>query len=350
MKYLITLSKSFSPRDPDVRVDTTKPGDEHEGLGKIVNGKVQQPPEPAFKRLHVLYLVHDLLVHVRNHRSGRDSDGQSYAKQLIDHLYPDVCALAEIAACGCDGKAARTCPMVLELLSFWKSGQIFAPNQIEDMRTRVLQGDGTEWNAMLAKLAKAEERKVDTHRKRQEDEVKWILPERHGVINDPTAPWHELPAANGLYLRRKHGYPLRASAIPAGGIYLQNGGREADPELKKDVLNLYNEVIRCYDKYTIPDEVQDVDALGNIIWKDPERPTRNYWGFTLDGIDRKKELAEKFAEAASDYDGYGQPYVRVNDAVERARALAEARGRGRGMGPGRGGMGRGGGWRGGRGW
>ena len=349
MKYLMTLSKSCTPRDSDVRVDTTKPGDEHEGLGKIVNGKVQQPPEPAFKRLHILYLVHDLLVFVRNHRNNRDSQGQDNSNQLIDQLYPDVCALAELAACGCDGKAARTCPIVLDLLVFWKSYQIFAPDQLDDMRSKVLRADEMDWDSMLTKLAKAEESKADTHRRRQEDEAKWILPERHGVINDPTAPWHELPAANGLYLRRKHGYPLRASAIPVGGMYLQHGGREADPELKRDVLNLYNEFIRCYDKYTNPDEVQDVDALGNIIWKDPERPTRNYWGFTLDGIDRKKELAEKFAETASSYDGYGQPYGRVNDAVERARALAEARGRGRGMGPGRGGMGKAG-WRGGRGW
>ena len=101
--------------------------------------------------------------------------------------------------------------------------------------------------------------------------------------------------------------------------------------------------MHCYDKYTNADEVQDIDALGNIIWKDPERPTRNYWGFTLDGIEKKKELAERFAEKTYGYDEYGQPFgstQRVNDAVERARALATERG---------GGMSRPG-WRGGRNW
>ena len=241
--------------------------------------------------------------------------------------------------------------MVLDLLSLWKNNQIFAPDQIEDLRKRIDQADGADWHSTLFRLAKAEESKHDSHRKQAEDSSKWILPARHGVINDPTAPWHELPAANGLYLRRKHGYPLRASAIPLGGLPFQNGGAESDQELKRDVLNLYNEVIRCYDKYTNPDEVQDVDALGNVIWKDPERPTRNYWGFTLDGIERRKELARRFEESATSYDG-GQPGVRVNDAVERARQLAGGMGgagRGRGMGGGRGGMGRGG-WRGGRGW
>lgn len=341
MKYLVILSKSFSPRDLDARVDTTKPGDENEGLGKIINGKVQQPPEPAFKRLHTLYIVHDLLISVHHH--------QIYprrSQEILHQIYPDLCALAELAACGSGLKAARTSALVLDLLALWKSNQIYPPDQLEQIRTRVIQADGADWSSMLSRLAKVEESKADAHRNQQDDETKWILPERHGVIDDPTAPWHELPAANSLYFRRKHGYPLRASAIPAGGLYLQNGGAEADPELKRDVLNLYNELIRCYDKYTNPDEVQDVDALGNIIWKDPERPTRNYWGFTLDGIDRKKELAQRFEDNATGYDTYGQ-HGRVNDAVERARALAG--GRGRGIGSGRGGMGRGG-WRGGRGW
>ena len=60
-------------------------------------------------------------------------------------------------------------------------------------------------------------------------------------------------------------------------------------------------MLRCYDKYTNADDVQDVDALGNIIWKDPERPTRNYWGFTIDGIDKRKELAREFAASATGY-------------------------------------------------
>lgn len=337
MKYLVVLSKSFDPRDPDVRVDTTKPNDENEGLGKIVNGKVQQPPEPAFKRLHILYLLHDLLVYVHHHRSNH-----GFPSDLTERLYSDVSVLAELAVCGCEGSAARTCPMILDLSSLWERSHLFPSTQISQLRERIQQADGSTWHFTLSKLAKEEETKADLARQHQDSTTKWILPAQHGVIDDPTAPWHELPAANGLYLRRKHGYPLRASALPQGGFNLPHGGSEADPDLKRDVLNLYTEVFRCYDKYTNPDEVQDVDALGNVIWKDPERPTRNYWGFTLDGIERKRELASKFEESATGYE------TRVNDAVARARALAGGQGRG-GMGGGRGCMGRGG-WRGGRGW
>lgn len=82
--------------------------------------------------------------------------------------------------------------------------------------------------------------------------------------------------------------------------------------------------MHCYDKYTNAEEVQDIDALGNIIWKDPDRPTRNLWGFTLDGIDKRKELARQFAAAANGPGDRG-PGVPMNDAVERARALATDR-------------------------
>ena len=38
------------------------------------------------------------------------------------------------------------------------------------------------------------------------------------------------------------------------------------------------------------DKIKDVDALGNVIWKDPARPTRNYWGFDISKIEVKKEV------------------------------------------------------------
>ena len=60
---------------------------------------------------------------------------------------------------------------------------------------------------------------------------------------------------------------------------MKNGGQQADEALKSDVAELHKEALRCFDKYTNADEVRDIDALGNIIWKD--RPTRNFWGFEV---------------------------------------------------------------------
>ena len=163
-----------------------------------------------------------------------------------------------------------------------------------------------------------------------------MIPPRHGM--------NYLPEM-GYTSNVRQGRRYMQVALPPGGVRIRNGGDEADGELKQDVRSLYEEVVRCYDKYTPADEVQDIDALGNVIWKDPERPTRNYWGFTLDGIDKRKDLAARFAGSVgqrSGDEGYG-----VNAAVERARALAAERGRA--MNRGRGMVGRGG-WDGGRRW
>ena len=223
-KYLITLSKSFCPRDLDVRLDTTKPGDENEGLGKIVNGKVQQQPEPAFKRLHILYLVHDVLSYIHNHLEVSGHSVRYYPRETLEIVRPDVCTLAELAVCGCDGKAAKTAPMVMDLLAFWREHDFFTTEQMNSIRDRVLSADETEWDMMQERLKRTEESKASTQDNQSHDGVKWIVPRQHGVIDDPAAPWHELPAANGLYMKRTRGYPLRASTFPAGGVYLRHGG------------------------------------------------------------------------------------------------------------------------------
>ena len=125
-------------------------------------------------------------------------------------------------------------------------------------------------------------------------------------------------------------------------------GEEASDKLKADVTWLHKEVMHAFDKYVDADEVKDIDKLGNIVWKDPDRPTRDFWGFTYENMDKRKELARKFQESAIGYQDIVPPVQKSADQVEAdvdgTRALAtepsfEMRG-------GRGGRGRGG-WRGG---
>ena len=324
----MAIGKAFPPREPEVRVDTSKPSDGNEGLGQVVNGKVQQPPEPAFKRLHILYILHDVLSHIYNHLGNADSTARDLVRRAVmEPLRPSILILLQLAACGGGGGGASTSTSdtLLDLVSLWSTTGLFTPEQLDEMRTSVQAADRMEWDAMLSKLATDGGSKSSKTANGTQDDTTWTLPDRHGVFNDPTAPWHELPAANGLFIKRTQGYPLRASTIPQGGFRLRNGTREADPQLQADVKHLYDEVLRCYDKYTNAGDVQDVDALGNIVWKDPDRPTRNYWGFTLDGIERRRELAAKFAEQTGRDSGR-----QINSAVERAKALAAGRGRGGG--------------------
>jgi hypothetical protein len=130
-------------------------------------------------------------------------------------------------------------------------------------------------------------------------------------------------------------------------------GQEAPDKLKKDVEDLHKEMLHCFDPHTKSEDVQDVDPLGNKVWKDPERPTRNYWGFTLEGIEKMQKNREELRKSNFGYGGVEpvqqppQAAADVNAAVARARELAASRGFGDRGGRGRGGRGgRGGGFRG----
>ena len=108
-----------------------------------------------------------------------------------------------------------------------------------------------------------------------------------------------------------------------------------DSDLKDDVASLHKEMLHALDKSIDHDSVQDIDALGNIIYKDPDRPTRNYWGFSLDGVGKMKQMASHFQEKATGYADVVMdrpppppPPFRQHAAAERGRSQAAGRGRG----------------------
>lgn len=330
--YLVTLSKAFCPRDLETRVDTTKPGDENEGLGKIIDGKVQQPPQPAFKRIHLLYLLHDVMMHTQAHVDSRVSKRKGGGQaQSFAQLRPMAATLARLAVCGSGDSDTGTQSIVLDIAATWKSRQLFTVTECDDISQLVKESSSLRWDEVVSALAAedAQARSKGTI----EEGFDWIVPNRHSNLDDQTAPWHELPAANGLYMKRTRGFPLRAVAFPNGGYEIEGAGCAADAELKQEVTALFEDMVRCSEKHTNPDDVQDVDALGNVIWKDADRPTRNYWGWTLEGIDMRRELATRFAAEAKGYADL--PATRpagVNSAVERAKALAAGQ-NGGGPGP-----------------
>ncbi|WPG98566.1 Hypothetical protein R9X50_00135800 [Acrodontium crateriforme] len=330
--YLVQLSKHFAPKVSQTPI-TEPAGIEHEGLQSIFKGlKMQQPPDPTFLRLHILFVVNDVLCFLYSHSSQRNSRLRGHFKAIDEHLKPCIPALVQLAAHG--GHVAE----ITTMTENWRKLSIFPVSEIEALRNKTRAASDTKWSALLATCATSSNR---SQHPGQDNSPTWVIPSRHRVVNDPNAPWNELPAANGLYMKRTRGFPLRYQAMPFGGYELANSGREADDALKKDVEWLYSEAIHCFDQHTNSDEVLDVDALGNITWKDPDRPTRNYWGFTLDGVQKRKELGDKFAESAGGYDdvapqhpGGSAPFD--GGAAARGRSLAGAT-----RGGGRGGHGRG---------
>lgn len=283
-KYLLHLSKQCSPRKPGSLVESARPKDEDEGLGRVTDGRLMQPPDAAFRRLHLLYLLHDVLCflfiklkdppHAKSKLRCEDS--------AMETLKTHAVLLAQLAACS-ESKSRHGRPSSLDgvhrILKMWEKLSIFDPEECSRFETKCEEASNTPWNSLQQKLEADEAQAVLDEQRRREDARKWMLPMQHQLPHDSTAAWYELPAANALLLKRTQGYPLRAGDLPIGGYRLRNGGRLADESLKADVAELHKEALRCFDKYTNADEVQDIDAMGNIIWKD--RPTRNFWGFEL---------------------------------------------------------------------
>ena len=96
-------------------------------------------------------------------------------------------------------------------------------------RERVLRAQRYPWPELLEGLSATGEGGAATDLSSErlrlgEARRPHVAKERHGVFNDPSAPWHELPATNGLYMLRTRGYPLRAAAFPQGGFGMENAG------------------------------------------------------------------------------------------------------------------------------
>lgn len=99
--------------------------------------------------------------------------------------------------------------------------------------------------------------------------------------------------------------------------------------MQKDVANLHKEMLGCFEAWTKAEEVQDIDHLGNIVYKDAGRPTRNHWGFSYAGLAKIKENEENFKGGAV---GYGNVKPLRPDVLKKF-------GGGVGVGGGRGGRG-----------
>ena len=132
-----------------------------------------------------------------------------------------------LATYGDPVKDAKTYPEVMDLIGVWYDSQVITPDETVGLYERVLETDAMSysrtWEQAKAHVAE-EETNLTQKLEREREEAKWVLPKRNGVPHDPAAPWYELPAANGLYMKRTRGYPMKSYAFPQGGYELDSGG------------------------------------------------------------------------------------------------------------------------------
>lgn len=296
-KYLLILSKSCAPREPGSRVDTTKGGDEFEGLGKIVSGKEQQPPASASRRLHVLYIVHDVLAFATLRLQKDPGHARAYRLDpaAVETLQNAVPTIAQLAVCsdGNPSSAGQTSNAVKALLEVWERHSILPGPMTSKLHESIKHASSLDLSSLVSQLAAEEAQAALCAQRAREEASKWTLPSTHRLPHDTSTPWYDMPAANGMCQRRIHGYPLRVSGLPGGGFSLRDSGLKADEESRRDVEDLLGEAKRCFDRWTEASEVEDVDALGSMIWKaGTGRKRRNYWGWSYEGIEERKRRAQ----------------------------------------------------------
>ncbi|EPE33855.1 hypothetical protein GLAREA_06868 [Glarea lozoyensis ATCC 20868] len=143
------------------------------------NGTSQREPSAKRKRLHLLYLINDLLYHA-NFRT-RDASICTKVQPALVNLFASVGSF-------------KDCPKhqkkITNLLDFWEENNFYSKDYVAKLREAVKNGseigdltkDGIDASAVdqvsTAKLAKS---------------TPFVMPAMHG---DPSTPWYDLPAGN----------------------------------------------------------------------------------------------------------------------------------------------------------
>ncbi|KAH6626888.1 hypothetical protein B0J18DRAFT_425944 [Chaetomium sp. MPI-SDFR-AT-0129] len=213
-KYLVALSRSFNGE---------------KGLGDTVSSKTGRVPSAKRRRLHVLYILNDILYHAKY----RTRD-ETFAPKLETALPSLVRSAASFQNCP---KHVRK---LQELVTLWEDNGYFSRGLIQQLRTAIEEGPsaregetnktGEEADISASAVAKAAKN------------APWVLPATHG---DPSTAWYDLPAGNWLpVLEPNSTRPMNPGMIKP--LVLSQG--PADKKLIAAVKGLLVDIDKIYTK------------------------------------------------------------------------------------------------------
>ncbi|KAK0635229.1 hypothetical protein B0T17DRAFT_485227, partial [Bombardia bombarda] len=222
-KYLVALVRSFGADATTARRASPLP--DSDGGAK--------EPSAKRKRLHVLYILNDILYHVKF----RDHD-DSFAAKLEAALPSLVRSASSFINC------PKHITKIQDLVALWEENRYFSGDFINQLRAILdespLPGKTDEDAAREKNAANAVSKASKA--------APFIMPAMHG---DPSMPWYDLPAGNWLSaLEPNSTRPLNPAMIKP--LVLQSG--PADKTLVEAVKSLLVDVERIYSK--------DVDTGG----------------------------------------------------------------------------------------
>ncbi|KAK4114529.1 hypothetical protein N656DRAFT_695624, partial [Canariomyces notabilis] len=228
-KYLVALAKSFGG-EKDVAALPSKSG---------------RVPSARRRRLHVLYIVNDILYHVK-HRNHDEAFAQK--------LEPTLPSLVRSAA------AFHNCPRhvrkLYDLIDLWDKNKYFSKSFVEQLRSAVDEGPVSEKETQNDNEADNSASAIAKAAKN----APYVMPSMHG---DPSTPWYDLPAGNWLpVLEPNNTRPINPSMIKP--LVLAKG--PADRTLVEAVKKLLLDVDKIYSKEANLDEPPpNIGRLGERV-------------------------------------------------------------------------------------
>lgn len=245
VKFLVALSATFA-----------KSGDPKAGAIVAISG-----PSWRRRRLHILYLLNDLLHHTKYH-----NESPSAVSTLTGSLQPHLVELFKYAASYQSQTHPKHHKRITQLLDVWERDNYYSLQFINKLRESV-------WDAANLDPAKSEHvtggTSVDAlsnlDRAAGKD-APFVMPATHG---DPSTAYYDLPAASmmphivpnaAIPINPKLLKPLQFVAGPADDILVT-----ALRDFLKDVESIDGTNVDVNEG-----RVQDIDELGQLLMRDSD--------------------------------------------------------------------------------
>ncbi|KAI0021881.1 hypothetical protein F4780DRAFT_778155 [Xylariomycetidae sp. FL0641] len=258
-KYLLALATSFT--------------------ADIAATRQAREPSSKRKRLHILYILNDVLYHAHI----RDKDDT-----LSVNLQPFVPGLVQRAAAF--PKSPKHHKKIQDLLDYWDEKRLFPQDFIGKLRTTAREAPHTQDSVSSANGAA---NGASTSASKNPKDAPFVMPAMHG---DENTPWYDLPAANWLpVIEPNSTRPMNPDMIRP----LQFAAGPADKQLVKAVQDLLADVDRIYAKDGIigDEATEDIDQLGQRVVLDEITGDiiggETYYGWSRTFCERMKERLKK---------------------------------------------------------
>ncbi|KAI1259410.1 hypothetical protein F5Y18DRAFT_433348 [Xylariaceae sp. FL1019] len=284
-KYLVALANSYSP--------------------DLAASRAARDTSAKRKRLHLLYVLNDVLYQV--HTRGQDRGFATNLEATLPSLFQSAAAFEN---------SPKHTKKLYTLLDIWDENKFYSPEFTRKLRKAIQEGprarDSTIQGYGFANGS------AESTAKSAKD-APWALPTMHG---DVTAPWYDLPAANWLpVIEPNSTRPMNPDMIKP----LQFSSGPVDKQLIKAVESLLADVDRIYAGETIitDSRTEDIDQLGQRVVRDEVTGEivggETYYGWSRPFCNKMKQRAKKGAQGSSN--GRGRSMSRsVSRSPSRSRS------------------------------